>query len=364
MDDTNTSRHADSHIRIDLERLHHNIEVIDEFLPPGTQQMAVVKADAYGHGAVRVCRSIAERVAGFAVNDIWEAVRLREGGVRNPILVFGSPTAETASLYSEQDVMATVNDRSDLEVLAPGTRFHLHVNTGMNRLGVQPEVLGEVKERIHRDKKSECVGIYSHLATADNPGSDMVTEQLELFREVRSQFDESLVTHLANTGGTAFYPKTHFDMVRIGIGMYGYPPGETEIPALKPVLSWSTRIMRVQPIKKGDTVSYGATWTCPEDGYIAVLPVGYEDGIPRILSGLMKVSIEGRLIPVVGTITMNYIMAYFSDGKPETGTGVELLGDFSHGADDWAEGARTIPYEILTGLLRSIPRDYHPPDQS
>lgn len=348
-----------SFLEIDLSILKNNLTVLSEFLAPGVEQMAVVKADAYGHGAVEVAVAIQEKVAWFAVNDVDEGVALREAGIQLPILVFGVPTDETAPAYPNYELTATVSALSHFSLLRPGTEYHLNFDTGMGRLGLYRDEIAKAKSAIQKNSESKCTGIYSHFATADDPDSEKAAEQLKLFNTIRKEFDSQLLTHMANTGGTAFYPASHFDMVRNGIGIYGYAPGVIPLNGLEPSLRWESHLVQVKRIKKGGTVSYGARWRAPEDGYIGTIPVGYEEGIPRILTGNLEVAIGQEIRPVVGTVTMNYIMVYLG-GKPkyESGTPVEILGQKALDAERWAQRTGTIPYEILTGISCRIPKRY------
>lgn len=322
--------------------------------------MAVVKADAYGHGVLKVCEFIESDVAWFAVNDVFEAIELRDNGIQKPILVFGVPDTKTAPLYEQYKITTTVSDFSHFELLAEGTEYHVNIDTGMGRIGFSPRQAEEVVQRIKQKSTLSCTGIYSHFATADEPGSKKVQEQLEIFKEVRTAFPSQLLTHLSNTGGTLFYPDAQFDMVRNGIGMYGYPPGSTGVPEFNPALSWRSELSAVKKIPKGHTVSYGARWRSENACYIGILPVGYSDGVRRNLTGDLQVSIEGTRYDVVGTITMNYCMVNLKDQTFPVGTEVEVLGSSALTAGDWANRINTIPYEILTGIHPEIPRTYSP----
>jgi len=320
--------------------------------------MAVIKANAYGHGAGEVAHKIAHQVDWFAVNDIDEAIELRESGIKTPILDFGVPEIEMASLYKKHDVTSTISATEHFDILQSGTDYHLNFNTGMGRLGFRPEQVEEVLELMKNYPSLNCTGIYSHLATADDPDSDKPNEQYQLFRKIRKLFDDRLLTHFCNTAGAIRCREASFDMVRLGIGIYGYAPGKLHIPGLQPAVTWRTRLVQVNCIKKGETVSYGASWRAPEDGFIGIIPVGYCDGIPRGLSGNFEVRIDGKEYPVAGRVTMNYCMIFLGQTPLERGKEVTLLDDTYITAGDWAEKMNTIPYEILTGLPENIPRRY------
>lgn len=354
MDGQQTYRRGSSVIEIDRTALLHNLKRVRREAGEASL-MAVVKADAYGHGLHRVAGILAKEADAFAVNDVSEGIALREAGITTPVLVFEVPEFRQRRLYREWDLSATVSALRHLEILEEGTSYHLNFNTGMGRLGISPQEAGNVEEAVRSRPDLACRGIYSHFATADRPDSPLARKQIRRFRDLREELSLDVPAHMANTGGLFFYPESLMDMVRVGIGLYGYAPGETPIGDLRPVLGWKTHLVQVNGVRKGDTVSYGAEWTVPADGFVGIIPVGYEDGIPRILSGDLEVSIGSKRYEVVGTVTMNYCMVYLGrDAWPEY-TEVTLLGS-EVDAGRWARDAGTIPYEILTGLQRSIPR--------
>ncbi len=344
-------------IEVDLSAIRANLRLIRQ-KAGDSGIMAVVKADAYGHGSPRVAEAVQEQVAAFAVNDLREGIELREAGITKPVLIFEVPDEESCSAYADYNLTATVSAPDHFEILPDGCRYHLNFDTGMGRLGLRPDQLEEAISKMKARTGLHCTGIYSHFATADEPGSEQASRQLKSFREIRSHFSDDLTTHMANTGGVFFYPASHFDMVRVGIGMYGYAPGRTEISGLKQAISWRSRLVQVQSVKKGEPISYGARWSAPADGYIGIVPAGYEDGVRRTLSGRMEVEVDGTSYPVAGTITMNYLMVYLGDNEIPEGTVVELINRDRLSVQQWAGMLDTIPYEVLTSLNRSIPRDY------
>lgn len=344
-------------VQVDRTLLQHNFETLSHFLDADTRIMAVVKADAYGHGAVEVAKALDPKVGAFAVNSIKEGIELREQDITKPILVFEVPQKELVSQYRIHNLTATISSKEHFQWVPSGTSYHLNFDTGMGRLGFRPHQVEEVANLVQNRGELFCTGIYSHFATAHEPGSDFVQEQHDLFKEIRSHFPEKLATHIANTGGTAFYGTQQFNMVRLGIGLYGYAPGEIAIEGLKPILSWRTHIAQSKEIEKETPVSYGAEWQAPTKGYLGVLPVGYSDGLKKNLTGKIPVSIDGKEYEAVGTITMNYSMIYLQDNYYEPGTEVELLYAKST-AYDWAQKLKTIPYEILTSIDPRIPREY------
>jgi alanine racemase len=346
-----------STVFVNLENLKQNVELLSNFLDADTRIMAVVKADAYGHGAVPVAEALEPMVAAFAVNDIHEGIELREQGITKPILVFEVPEKDEVAKYRVHNLTATISSKEHFEWLPNGTSYHLNFDTGMGRLGFAPAEADKVAKLVNDNMELFCTGIYTHYATAENPGSQLVTEQLQKFEKIRKYFPQKLATHVSNTGATVFYEVDQFNMVRLGIGMYGYSPAETDIEGLKPVIQWKSRLVQTNQITANSPVSYGAHWKAPIDGYLGVIPVGYEDGLRRNLSGNVSVRINSKIYDVVGSITMNYSMIFLRDDYYEPGTEVDLLYK-QNDAHDWAEKLNTIPYEILTSINPKIPREY------
>jgi alanine racemase len=338
------------------QNIRHNLRVLARKTAQGVMKMAVVKADAYGHGAVTVAHIAEETVDWFGVASVEEAVELRDARITKPILVFGVPGTQNAALYERYRLTAVVSHSGQLGILHPGTRYHLAFDTGMGRLGFLPEQAMDVFDAIKKADHLVLEGIMSHFATSDEPDSGMATRQLQTFRSLRTQFPEHLITHMANSGGILHYRESHFDMVRHGIGMYGYPPGATDMPELKPALSWEAGVVQCRNIRKGDTVSYGANWSAPEDGYLLTIPVGYADGVPRLLSGKFSVTVNGIEMPQAGNVTMDYIMAYSKHPVEIEHSVAVLLDPTGHNAGTWAKKTGTIPYEILCGIRQKVKR--------
>ncbi len=348
---------SNSTIEVNLSQLKQNLQTLRSYLDSDTRVMSVVKADAYGHGAVEVAGTLEPMVEVFAVNDIHEGIQLRKQDITKPILVFEVPQKTTASEYRVHNLTATVSAKEHFDLLPNGTSYHLNFDTGMGRLGFAPREAEQVLSLVEENQNLFCTGLYSHFATADSPGSDLVTEQHRLFKKIREQFPQELSAHIANTGATAFYSAEKFDMVRLGIGLYGYAPGKTDIDGVEPILQWKSKLVQVKPITEQSTVSYGANWQAPTDGNLGIIPVGYDDGLKRSLSEELTVRINGETYPLVGTVTMNYCMVFLGDDEYEPGTTVELLYKESN-ARDWASKIGTIPYEVLTSLNPKIPREY------
>lgn len=340
------------------ERLLHNLEILNRRVKPDVLKLAVVKADAYGHGAVQVARHIARQVDVFAVAQVDEGIDLREGGISNPILVLGTPNPHNAEAFTRFGLTATVSDMQHFEVLPAGAAYHLNFDTGMGRYGFQPSRVSEVKEAISRHSELHCKGIYSHFSMAHLPENSFVYRQLELFDSIRAQFDESLTTHISNSGGALYYPGARFDMVRYGIGLYGYSPGPETVEGLQPVLEWKSRLAQVKRMEAGDNVSYGNSWQAPRSGWLGVVPVGYADGLPRALSNSFQVAIRGERYDSVGTVTMDNIMVWMDQDPMKTDTEVSVMGGDAMDAQEWADIHDTIPYEVLVRISSRVQRKF------
>jgi len=347
----------DSYAEINLDTILGNLKKIRK--KAGVEKIfAVVKCDAYRHGAVRVSRYIEDESDWFGVASVDEGIQLRMGGLKKPILVFGVPGYDTAAAYHTHNLTATVSHKTHFDILMDGTSYQLNFDTGMGRFGFMPEDAAEVRALAVMNQRLSCSGIYSHYATADDPGSGFVREQYEHFSHITELFKEIPLRHMSNTGAVANYEINHFDMVRTGVGMLGYNSGNTSHEWLRPALTWKTRIVQSRKIKKGTPVSYSSTWKAPNDGYLATIPVGYGDGIPRSLSNKLKVWIDGALYPQVGNVTMDNVMVFLGDKQLPAETEVTLLGGEGWNAHVWAEKAGTNVHEILTNLTGRVEKIY------
>lgn len=347
----------DSYAEIDLQKIVNNINALKS-KSGGKKLLSVVKCDAYSHGAPRVSKHIEEHTDWFAVATVDEAIQLRMSGIKKPILVFGVPSYENAAAYQTHNLTATISHKTHFDILMDGTRYHLNFDTGMGRLGFNLSEADDVRKLAVANQRLVCSGIYSHFATADDPGSDFVTVQHNRFKEVLSSLSEVPLKHMSNTGAIANYDIDHFDMVRTGLGLLGYNSGSTRYKWLEPVLQWKTKLVQVRSISKGSPVSYSSTWKATDDGFIGTVPVGYGDGVPRSLSNKLKVYINGKMYPQVGNVTMDYIMIFLGQDKLPIESEVTLLGKGGWSAHDWAENAGTNVHEILTNLTSRVEKVY------
>ncbi len=347
-----------SFAEIDLETITKNLRELKK--QTGIEKvLSVVKCNGYGHGAVRVARRAEEVADWFGVASVDEAIELRMGGIKKPILVFEVPSQRSAAAYQTHGLTASVSDLAHFSILMDGTKYHINFDTGMNRLGFHPSQAGEVRKMAVANQRLICSGIYSHFATADDPGSEFVKTQQERFKSVLKHFGEVELVHMSNTGGGVHYGDIdQFNMIRTGLTQLGYTAGKTQVDWLKPVLTWKSRLVQVSKIERGESVSYGGTWTAKEDSFIGTIPVGYGDGIPRTLSNRLEVLIDGSFYPVVGNVTMDYIMVNLGQKKLAVESEVTLMGGEAWTAAEWADAAGSNVHEILTGLSGRMARSY------
>lgn len=371
---TGTFRQRPTRIRVDLDALTHNLHALRA--QARVPVMAIVKANAYGHGLVPVGRHLqAQGVEQLGVAFLEEGVALRRAGVTVPILVMGGIFGPQAAALIAHDLEITVSSIDKLRQVeaaaeAAGRRavVHLKIDTGMERVGVHSYNAARFVEAAAASRWCDVRGIYSHLASADDPASPATAKQLERFLEACANFERigapMPLRHLANSGGVLHFPDTYLDMVRPGIALYGVlpDPASRSPTALRPALSLHSQVVYFKVVPAGHPVSYGGTWAPTVDTRVVTIPIGYGDGWPRALSGRGEVIVRGARRPIVGRICMDQFMV---DLGPR-GTGyneddVVLIGTQAGETircEDVASIAGTIPYEILVNLNTRIPREY------
>ena len=363
-----------SRIVVDLSAVGDNLRAIRAHV--GVPVMGIVKANAYGHGLVPVARHLeACGVDRLGVAFVEEGVALRCAGIRLPILVLGGIFGPQVADYLRHDLEITVSSLDKLrqveavaEALGQRASVHLKIDTGMERIGVHSYSCAGFIEAAAASRWCDIVGVYSHLACADDPGSPMTDRQVERFAEACAHFTRigapMPLRHLANSGGVLHAPGTWLDLVRPGIILYGVlpDPASQATLALRPALSLVSRVVYFKVVRAGGTVSYGATWTAATDTRIATIPVGYGDGYPRALSSRGEVLLREHRRPIAGRVCMDQFMVDLGpDGTAYNEDEVVLVGRQDGQAirvEDIARQAGTIPYEILTGLNERIPRAY------
>jgi alanine racemase len=348
---------------VDLGAIRHNVRTLKR-CAPSSHLMAVVKADAYGHGAVPTARAVLEAGAdSLAVVTVEEGAELRRAGINAPILVFTDLFPDELALARESRLQVTAHSvRSAKRIVAqPGLEAHLKINTGMNRWGVEPEEAGEASGILG----DRLVGVYTHLASADSD-REATHRQLEAFDAVLAAhpFGGALV-HAANSAGTLWHSSSHYDCVRPGVALYGlHPAGDGGDPAeedLRPALSLKSYVADVRRLSSGAGVSYGLTFRAGEPMLAATVPVGYAEGYQRILSNRAAALIRGERRPLLGRVTMDACVFGVNRGV-EVGDEVVLIGEQggeSVRAEEVARWADTINYEVTTGInARRVERSY------
>jgi alanine racemase len=338
--------------------------------------MAIVKANAYGHGAVETAQSLSRHGIGqFAVASLDEGIALRQAGLSASIVVLGALFEEQVPDLIAHRLTPVVSDGRILPSLAKAAHIHqtpypihLKVETGMGRLGFSPEELLVVLDDplLHSPLKVE--GLMTHLADADGTDSTFTERQIGLFNALLEQIRLRGLTvplvHAANSAAIVRFPAAHFSLVRPGIMLYGYHTLPVTVPApdLKPVLSLRTTVAQLRTIPQGGTVSYNGTFVATRQTRIAILPIGYADGYSRQLSHRGSVLIQGRRAPIVGLVCMDMILVDVTDIVPvqvgETVTLIGQQGEESIWADEVADWIGTIPYEVLCGIGPRVPRIY------
>lgn len=362
---------------IDLDAIKYNIDSIKRRVDT-KELIAVVKADAYGHGALDVSKTLVENGATkLAVAVITEAMELRHGNINTPIMILGYTPLEFAADLINYDIEQTIFDLeyatklSEIALnLGKKAKVHVALDTGMGRIGflINDNSLNEIL-KISSLKGLEVVGIFTHFATADESDKNYSNKQYKKFTD----FNEKLISkgvnillkHVSNSGAIIDMPNTYLDGVRAGIVLYGYYPSEDVLKQnldLKKAITIKTQVAHVKILDKNEYVSYGRKFKTERKSIIATLPIGYADGYSRALTGKAKVIINGKFAPVVGTICMDQCMIDVTDiGNVHVGDEVIVLGndkDLKFDADDMAKAMGTINYEVLCMIKQRIPRVY------
>ena len=363
-----------TYVKIDLDAIADNIAAVEK--KTGVPVMAVIKADAYGHGAIQVARLLEGRCAFFGVSSILEAMELRQAGLKQPILILGrTPTAALSlavqlgvrpTIFHYEDAVALSKEAQLLKRTAP---FHFAVDTGMGRIGFQPtEEAAELCVKIARLPNLRAEGLFSHFATADGLDLSRSRAQAKLF----DQFDSMLkdrglkipIRHLDNSAGLMNFPH-HYEMVRSGIVTYGmYPSNEVEpsLLPLRPALQWLSRVIHVKTLPEGCPIGYGGTFVTCRPTVVATVPVGYADGYRRSLSGKFYVLIRGQKAPILGKICMDQMMVDVTDipgvALDDTVTLVGWDGKHHISMERIAAAADSFNYEFVCGISRRVPRIY------
>ena len=360
-------------IRVDLDNLAFNLHSIRAHV--GVPVMAIVKANAYGHGLVPVALHLQQQgVEQLGVAFVEEGIALRQAGTTVPVLVLGGIFGRQVAQFITHDLEITVSSLDKLrlveaaaEALGRKAVIHLKIDTGMERIGVHSYSARAFIEAAVASRWCVLKGIYSHLACADDPRSPMTMQQLERFLEACAHIERigapMPLRHLANSGGVLHFPETRLDMVRPGILMYGVlpDPASRRTIDVRPAMSLTSQVVYFKVVKAGNPVSYGATWAPSSDTRVVTVPIGYGDGYPRALSSRGEVLIRGKRYPIVGRMCMDQFMVDIGQDSAWNEDEVVLIGARDGNAitaEELAQAAGIIPYEVLVGLNERIPREY------
>lgn len=367
----NPERIRPTWVEVDLDAIAENVKTL-KACAPTAKLMAVVKANGYGHGAIQVARAALEAGAEWlGVAAVEEGMELRRAGISAPCLVLGHVQpgqADSALLY---DLRPAVYQMEVVQECAKWARayrrkmpLHIKVDTGMGRVGLRPEQVVEFVKQVNSLPSVEVEGLFTHFAVADEPANPMTSEQLARYAQVladlKAEGIEIPLRHTCNSAGIMLHPEGHYDMVRAGIAMYGLAPDPavTWPVELKPALSWKTRISFLKEVEAGAPLSYGATYRAAERERIAVVPVGYADGLSRTLSNRGQMLVNGHPCPIVGRVCMDQTLIRIPDGvAAQVGDDVIIVGP-GLPAEAMAALLGTINYEIVCDIGPRVPRFY------
>lgn len=363
---------------INLDAIVKNVDNLMALTKENTGALAVVKADGYGHGDVAVAKAVAKKVTGYAVATLDEAVNLRENGIEKPILVLGYVDPYEFDILVSHEITATVFDVETAQLLADAARVqkkqahcHIKVDTGMRRIGLEPDENGiAIVKQITALKELSADGIFTHFAASDETDKTSAEHQFKLFTDFTGRLEKEGIhftyRHCANSAAVIDMPQVDLDMVRLGIAMYGmYPSDEVkkEKVELFPALDLKSHITMVKEIPAGEKVSYGGTFTTTRTTKLATVSVGYGDGYPRALSSKGYVLVRGQKAPIVGRVCMDQMMVDVTDIENVTRADIVTLigkdGDAEITVEEIAALAGTFNYEFVCDLGKRIPRSYY-----
>jgi len=362
---------------VDLDAVAHNVAVLAERVS-GAQVCAVVKADGYGHGAVPVARAaVAAGATWLAVAQVEEGRALRAAGIEAPLLVLSEPDPSSLDVALACGMHVTAYRPAFLDALAeragalgaPAAPVHLKVDTGMRRVGCEPHEAADLARRIADDPRLRLAGTMTHLAVADEPGNLGTDAQLGRFEAVlddlRAAGVDPGLRHAANSAAALLHPRSHLDLVRVGIAVYGIPPAPvlSGVAPLRPAMRWTSTVRFVKPVARGEGVSYGHRHVFERDTVVATVPVGYADGVRRgfgLAGG--EVLVGGRRCPVVGVVTMDQLVVDVGDLPVQVGDEVVLIGrqgEDEMTATEVAVLLDTIGYEVTCAVSPRVARRHH-----
>ena len=363
--------------KIDLDAIEYNFTQARQKIPKNVKLMCVVKAFAYGHGAVQIAKLLDGRCDFFGVACLEEALELKHAGIKNPVLILGYTSPSIYDKIVEHDIRVSVFSYEAAQALSreavkqnKTAKFHFCVDTGMSRIGFQvAEESADICKKITELPNIEAEGLFSHYATADEADLSRAEAQRERFKDFISMLESRGVSvpikHLSNSAGIMNFDEC-FDMCRMGIVLYGLYPSEEVNKSLldiKPAMSWLTHVSHIKTLEAGREISYGGTYKTNEERVIATIPVGYADGYPRCLSNIGKVLINGKFAPIVGRVCMDQFMVDVTDiENVEVETTVTLVGrdgDAVLTMEEVANAAHSFNYELPCRIAPRVPRTYY-----
>ena len=372
------NKNRDAWVEINLSNLEHNVLLIKDFLKkncnPNPDIFAVIKADGYGHGSLMCAPTlIACGVKYFGVASIDEGIELRENKITQPILVLGASPLWAMENAIKYDICVSIFNEEHIEMaqqlyerLNKKLKVHIKLDTGMNRIGINKENANNFIKKVLNSNAIDLKGIFTHFADVEN--NDLFKRQIDEFQEIINPFkdifkEKKVKIHCLNSPGMFSYPKYSYDMVRMGIIMWGLTPysnDNPDMPKVLPVMGLKARITNIHILKKGDGISYGHTYIASKDTKVATIPIGYADGVARNLSGKISAYLNGKEIKQIGRITMDQIMFDVSNVDCKVGDIIVLLGDENKTdtIDTWAEKLNTINYELTCRLKMRLSRIY------
>ena len=365
---TNINIHRDAWVEINISNLENNIREIKKNVPQGIKLLGVVKADAYGHGAVMLAPTmLAEGIDMLGVASIDEGADLRQANINCEVLVLGAVPVWAVESAVKNDLSISIFSEGHIKACEQAykrtgikPKVHIKLDTGMNRIGVRADEAVDFIKRVQKLDYINLQGIFTHLAAAEE--LDKAKEQILKWNSVIDNVDTTgLLLHILNTAGTICYDVPNSNMRRVGIALYGlypdFPDIEFRKPKLKQLISLKGRIVNIHTAKEGEGVSYCHTFVAKGERIIATVPIGYADGIPRLLSNKIKGVVNGVEVPQVGNITMDQMMFDITGVKANIGDVITLL-DEEHSIDEWANILHTINYELTCRLKVRLPRVY------
>ena len=365
---TNINIHRDAWVEINISNLENNIREIKKNVPQGIKLLGVVKADAYGHGAVMLAPTmLAEGIDMLGVASIDEGADLRQANINCEVLVLGAVPVWAVESAVKNDLSISIFSEDHIKACEQAykrtgikPKVHIKLDTGMNRIGVRADEAVDFIKRVQKLDYINLQGIFTHLAAAEE--LDKAKEQILKWNSVIDNVDTTgLLLHILNTAGTICYDVPNSNMRRVGIALYGlypdFPDIEFRKPKLKQLISLKGRIVNIHTAKEGEGVSYCHTFVAKGERIIATVPIGYADGVPRLLSNKIKGVVNGVEVPQVGNITMDQMMFDITGVKANIGDVITLL-DEEHSIDEWANILHTINYELTCRLKVRLPRVY------